>query len=532
MTFVSQAPDTTTAAETRKVDFGKPKKRGQKKSYGRTAKVGAVWSMMRQGGNELFGIPMSMIMARLLSPRDFGISAASSFFIALAARLTQFGFSAALVRIKDMRPEHTTSVYVVNQVMGLITFVVLYLTSPLVGRYFRSPEAGQLLSLAALTFVLSPLGTVPAALLQRRMQFRYTVAADWTDTIVGAVVTILFALKGFAYWSIVYGHLTGLAVRVVLQMYLAQWTPRLTVSRTALRELLSYGLGLQTKRLLDYASGSLDNLVVGRVLGMAPLGIYDKAYTTMNKIVVRLTLGHAPFRIFSIIHEDAERFRRAYARLILSITLIGYPMLVGCIVMARPLFAVLYGERWSAAVFPFQLLCAGGMLKLLNAYASQANEAVGNIWRQTRRQAFGAVMVVVGAAVGSSFWGLSGAAVGVLFAMAVLTFAMQDLVREATGLSWRAMFVPQVPAATCAVLLAGVLLATGAAFRAFVPAPSAWQLLVVQGTMGAVFYAAFLLAGPFPAVHDVVSETLDDLLPPGPARLLNKFRRPIPGQRA
>lgn len=508
----------------------KPRKHG-KKYYGKTAKVGAVWSMLRQGGNELFGIPMSMIMARLLTPRDFGISAASSFFILLAARLTQFGFGTALVRHKNLRPEHATSVYVVNQVMGIVTFAILYFASPLVGSYFRSPEAGQLLSLAAVTFVLNPLGTVPAALLQRRMQFSYTVTADWTDTIVGALVTVGFALNGHGYWSFVYGHLTGLVVRVILQMYLAAWTPKFTVSRAALKELLSFGFGIQAKRLLDYASSNLDNLVVGRVLGMSALGIYDKAFTTMNKMVVRLTLGHAPFRIFSIIHEDAERFRRAYARLILSITLLGYPLMAGCIVMAQPLFALLYGQRWSAAVFPFQLLCAGGMLKLLNAYASQANEAAGNIWRQTRRQAYGTVLVVVGAAVGSR-WGLPGAAVGVLVAIAALTIAMQDLVREATGLTWRGLLTPQIPALTCAALLVGVLLATGVLLRIVAPSPAPWQQVLVQGTAGALFYAAFMLASPFAAVHDVVSETLNDLLPAGAARFLNRFRRPITGQHA
>jgi O-antigen/teichoic acid export membrane protein len=323
----------------------------------------------------------------------------------------------------------------------------------------------------------------------------------------------------------VYGHLVALVVRVFLQLYLARWKPSATFSRDALRELIPVGLGLQTKRLLEYASTNLDNLVVGRVLGMAGLGLYDKAFTTMNKIVVRLTLGQAPFRIFSIIHEDAERFRRAYSRLILSITLLGYPVLAGCIVAAEPLFLILYGEKWLAAVFPFQLLCAGGMLKLLNAYASQANEAVGNVWRQVARQALGTVLVVLGAAAGSVYWGLAGAAIGVLGAMAVLTLAMQGLVREATGLSWREMMAPQVPAMTCAALLVGVLLATAAVLRAFVSEPAAWQLLLAQATTGGFFYAAFVLVGPFAAVHEVVSETLDDLVPAGAARVLNRVRR-------
>src|SRR4029450_3485301 len=128
--------------------------------------------------------------------------------------------------------------------------------------------------------------------------------------------------RGFAYWSIVYGHLSGLIVRVILQLFLSRWRPTLSFSRTAFRELLGFGLGIQTKRLLDYAATNLDNLVVGRVLGMSALGTSNQSFTLMNKPVFRVTLGQAPFRIFSIIHEDRERFGRAYQKLILSITLI------------------------------------------------------------------------------------------------------------------------------------------------------------------------------------------------------------------
>jgi PST family polysaccharide transporter len=262
------------------------------------------------------------------------------------------------------------------------------------------------------------------------------------------------------------------------------------------------------------------------VLGTAALGIYDKAFNTMNKIVNRLTLGQgqAPFRVFAIIHEDGERFRRAYSRLILSTTLFGYPLLAGCIVVAEPLFVLLYGERWMPAVFPFQLLCAGGMLKLLNAYASQANEAAGNLWPQVRWQAIGTVLVVIGAALGSRYGGITGAAFGVLVAMAILTVGMQVLVRQATGLSWGGMLAPQLPAVTCAALLVAALLATGTAFRALVPEPSAWQMLLTQMIAGGLFYSAFILIGPFSTVRDLVGETIDDLLPAGPARILNRFR--------
>ena len=324
--------------------------------YGRTAKVGAVWSLLRRGGQELVAIPTSAIMARLLVPEEFGVAAAASFFILLATRLTQFGFNAAIVRVKELRPDHTSSVFAVNLAFGVAVYFVLFASAPYIGSFLRSPEAGALLPHAALVFLITPFGTVPSALIARRMQFRYMAAGDWTDTTVGAVASVILAMNGYSYWSLVYGQLAGTALRVMLKMYLSGWRPSVWVSSAALRELLSFGLGLQTKRLFEFATNNLDTLVVGRVLGMTALGVYDKAFTTMNRLVNRLTLGDVYFRIFSIIHEEPLRFRRAYSRLVLSVSMLGLPAFAVAIVVARPLFVLMYGDNWLPAVVPFQLL--------------------------------------------------------------------------------------------------------------------------------------------------------------------------------
>jgi O-antigen/teichoic acid export membrane protein len=505
----------------------KDRKGRGKQYYGRTAKRGALWSMMRQGGNELIGIPSSMIMARLLSPHDFGVAAAAMFFIQLAARLTQFGFTAALVRVKKLRPEHSSSVFMVNLTMGIISYLTLAGASPFIGRFFHSPEAGHLIPIAALTFIINPIGSISAAMLQRQMLFRYSAICDWTDSLVGSGSTILFAYLGFSYWSFVYGQILAVTIRVLLQMYLSQWRPSLRFSRDAMKELFSFGIGVQSKRLLEYAAANVDDLVVGRVLGVTALGLYDKAFTTMNRLVTRLTLGQAPFRIFSIIHEDGDRFRRAYSRLITSITLLGFPVLIGCIVVAQPLFAVFYGHKWQVAVLPFQYLCAGGVLKLLNAYASQANEASGNIWPQVRRQAVGAMLVGIGAAIGSKYGGVPGAAVGVLGAMVILTIAMQTLVKRATGLSWSGMIWPLVPSVTGSTILAFVLIGAKLLLLRVVAAPPALVLLGVQVAAGALFYIPFVLFSPFSAVREIVHETVEEMVPERAMPALAWLKRPV-----
>jgi O-antigen/teichoic acid export membrane protein len=501
-----------------------PKKRGKKqKSYGDTARKGAAWSIVRQGGHELIAVPMSMIMARLLSPQEFGVTVAASFFVLLSARLTQFGFNAALVRIKELREEHVSSVLVANLAIGIVSYAVMFMSAPMIGRFFNSPDAGSLVRLAALTFLISPLGSVSGAMIARSLAFRKAAIVDWTDGLVGAVVTIGLALAGWSYWSIPLGNVVAAVVRVVVQARLAGITPSFRWSRQAISELLSYGFGVHLKRLLEYTSANLDNLVVGKMLDLTSLGLYDKAFSTMGRLVNRLTLGQAPFRIFAIIHEDEVRFRRAYTRLILSITMIGYPVFAFAMVAAGPLFDVLYGRRWSAAVLPFQVMCVGGMLKHLTAYASQANEAAGGIWSQVRRQAVGLALIVVGAAVGTHYGGITGAAVGVTAATVILTVAMQDLVRRLTGLSWREMVAPQLPAAACGVVVALGALGAAAALRATVATAPSLLMLLVQAAAAALLYALFVLFAPLRALRELVAETAADMLPARVVGLLSRF---------
>jgi O-antigen/teichoic acid export membrane protein len=500
-----------------------PKKPGKKKkSYGGTARKGAAWSIVRQGGHELIAVPMSMIMARLLSPQEFGVAVAASFFVLLSARLTQFGFNAALVRIKELREEHVSSVLVANLAVGVLSYGVLFVAAPAIGRFFNSPDAGSLVRLAALTFLISPLGSVSGAMIARDLAFRKAAIVDWTDGLVGAIVTIGLALNGWSYWSIPLGNVVASVVRVIVQAKLAGMTLSFRWSRQAISELLSYGFGVHLKRLLEYSSANLDNLVVGKMLDLTSLGLYDKAFSTMGRLVNRLTLGQAPFRIFAIIHGDEVRFRRAYTRLILSITMIGYPAFAFAMVAAGPLFDVLYGSRWSAAVLPFQVMCVGGMFKHLNAYASQANEAAGGIWGQVRRQAVGLALIVVGAAIGTHYGGITGAAIGVTAATVILTVAMQDLVRRITGLSWWEMVAPQVPAAVCGVVVGLGTIGAAVALRGVVGTPPAFVQLLVQSAAAALLYGVFVLFAPLRALRELVAETASEVLP---ARVLGVLGR-------
>jgi PST family polysaccharide transporter len=489
------------------------KKKRTRKTYGKAAKVGALWSVARQLFKHGFGIPASMVMARLLSPHEFGIASAAAFFLTLTQRVTELGLNQALVRVKDLREEHKASVLAVSLAFGVVTWLGLITASPMIGRFFRSSDVGDVVWVTAWGFLMTPWSTVPSSLLQRDLRFKATSFIEWLDTVTGAVVAIGLAWLGYGFWSLVYGQLAATAVSVVGKAAFAGWVPSLRMSRAALTELWSYGFGIQVKRLLEFGAQNLDNLLIGRTIGIAQLGLYDKAFTTAQRLQQTLNLGPAvSFRIFAIIQDDAARFRRAYARVLLTVGVVAFPLLAFCIAVAPQLFEVMYGSRWLAAVPAFQILCASTIIRLASAHATRANEAKGLIWRQVGQHLIYVTLIALGVWIGSN-WGITGVAVGVLCARLTLAVLIQDLLRRTIDASWREMLGPMIPGLSIALVMSGIVWATGELIRHVVPAPSSLILLLMQATVLALAYIPLVLYSPFAEVRAVVRESIEELAP-------------------
>lgn len=485
------------------------------KYYGKLAKTGLVWGAVRQGGNTLLLIPTGMVLARLLSPQEAGTAAAVTFFTQLAARLTQFGLGAALVRAKQITREHVASVFVMNLALGLSAWATLTMAAPSAGAFFHSRDVGAALRIAAFEFIISGFSSVPTSLLSRDMRYRESSTSDWLSTIAQSGAAVLFAWRGFSFWSLVYASLIGDATRALCRIWMTRWVPSFRMSRAALGDMLSFGTGIYVRNLLDYCAQNVDNLIVGRVLGVSSLGFYDKAYSGMSRFVAYINLSgpSVSFRVFALLDGEPERFRRAYRKVMLTVTLVGFPVLSSMLLLAPEVIEVLFGRRWMPAAVPFQLLCGAGMLRLLNAYASSATQAKGRIWSEVKRQAMFTAALAAAVWVFSGRWGISGAAAGVLLATALITVLLQSLVKRLASLRWRDVLGPLLPGCTCVVVLVPILVLTRAAIHTFLPNAPALLVLAVSGAVASISYIAFLLLAPFSEVRSIVHETLEDFAP-------------------
>jgi PST family polysaccharide transporter len=271
---------------------------------------------------------------------------------------------------------------------------------------------------------------------------------------------------------------------------------------------------MQAKRLLDYSANNIDNLIVGKVMGLTALGFYDKAFSTMNRFLLRLNTGGPTtmFRIFALMQDDYDRFRRAYRRVILSACVFGFPLLAILVTSAPALMVVLFGGNWLPAAAPFQILGIAGMFRMVNSYASSAIQAFGKVWLEVVSQLV-YVALIAGGVYLARGRGVQGAAEAVFVATAVMSLLMHGVLRRVTGLSWNEILGPLVPGLVCAAGAATVaLVAEAGCRRVFGPLPPLVSL-AVQMSVGGAWSVLFLVTFPHSEMRELVGETVRDLMP-------------------
>jgi polysaccharide transporter, PST family len=332
------------------------------------------------------------------------------------------------------------------------------------------------------------------------------------DVVISSVTAVVFAALGFRYWSLVIGDVCGAFVKWIYGVRVVGWHVRFRFVPAAARELSSFALGSYTKGMVQHVTRNVDTVLIGGLLGVTPLGFYDKAFSLVSRVFNKMMVAgpSVSFRVFSIIQDDFDRFRRAYRKVIMTVTLFGYVVLGALAVMGPHLIIVAFGEKWEPSIVPFQILCVAFALRVTTQYANTAANARGWIWPLVWCRLAETVCVIVGIYFASA-WGINGVAIAVLGATAIAFLLMQNVAQAATGLRWSDFFEPQMPALTGVGLLIGLLWGLD---RIFAASPSVHVVtLLAQACATGVFVLAFAWWCPFRDAREVMHEVVSHWSP-------------------
>jgi O-antigen/teichoic acid export membrane protein len=463
---------------------------------------GMVWTFSGTGVQAVVQLLAIMALGRLLTPAEFGLMGAATVVIAFSQIVSQIGVGPAIVQRQELEPAHIRTAFTISGGLGLVLGAVVWLGAPAIAAFYRIPAVEPVLRGVALLFPIDGLNTVGQSLLMRELRFRLYVALDVGSYIIGyACVGVLLAWLGYGVWALVAANLALVTLRTLSMYLVTRHSIRPSLNPRASRDLLSFGLGHSLAQLGLVLSQQGDNLVVGRWLGPAALGIYGRAYnlmvlpaTVFGKIVNRVL-----FPIMAQVQNERARLAGGYERALAIVALVSMPVSATLWIVAPEFIPVLLGPKWTAVVLPFRLFTCGLFFRMSSKVSDVCTKAAGAVYSRALIQGLYAVTVLLGALVGQQ-WGIGGVAVAVSIAMGINWLMMAALGRSVTGLSWPRFVRAQVPG----VLFAAV---TGATVAILVEAARAAHLgkvavLVVAGlTAAAVVYVASrlrseLLLGP------------------------------------
>ena len=424
----------------------------------RTAR-GFAWAFTGSVGQAVLQIVATIVLARLLTPEEFGSVAAALLVVGLTQLITQLGVAAALVHRRDLTDRDVAAAFWFSMLLSVVMAASLAGFAPVLNGLVGLPADSTLLPILSIALVLAGAIAVPTGLLQRELRFRPMATVDLLaagPTLIGVSVTL--ALLDFGALALAWAEVAAAVVKAV--GYLALTRPSVRVDRTAwerLRPMLTFGSGFSLTQVGNWFALNADNLVLANVLGTAPLGLYTRAYNLLSEPanVIGGAADKALFPAMARVRDDGERLRAAYVRTSSLVALVTAPAAVLLFVLAPEVVHVLLGRQWDAVIPLVQVFAVALLPRTSYKISTSLTRATGAVYRAAWRQWLYAAEVVVFSLVGAHYWGVAGVAVGASVAIVLHFLVMLRFsARVSPGLMGAVlrMYLKHVPALVAVVL--------------------------------------------------------------------------------
>jgi O-antigen/teichoic acid export membrane protein len=330
---------------------------------------GLLWSLFERIWQQGFQIVVTIILARLLLPEQFGLIAMLTIFMEVAQSFIDSGFGSALIQKQSADHLDECSIFYFNILVSFLAGGALCLSAPWIAAFYQTPLLTPLARILSLSLVINAFGIIHNTLLTKRIDFKVQFKVSAIATVLSGSIGIAMAYKGYGVWSLVAQYVCSNLFRTILIWNFLSWRPSLIFSWHSLRSMFSFGSKLLFSSLLHTICTNMYLVIIGKTFSATDLGYYTRAQETQHLPVSNISsiVGRVTFPLFSSMQGDRERLKRATRKAICALAMINFPLMIGLAVVAKPLVLVLLTEKWLPCVPYLQLLCVGGMLYPLHA---------------------------------------------------------------------------------------------------------------------------------------------------------------------
>lgn len=470
-------------------------------SLGDTIRGGVRWVVAGKIGHGFLQFALSIVLARLLMPTDFGLLVTVQIFTGIAGFVAGGGMGQALVQAKTVQPRDTHVVFTAQLCICIVIYLMFFMISPVFAAWFDEPQYENLLRVSALTFLIRPFANVPNSLLHHAMRYKANAFINIVILSVTGTTSVSLALLGFGVWSLVLGGIAGGLTNVVLAMSVSKWTPRLAFDMPILRRFANYGIKVTLNDIVVYLRNQSSNFVVSRFIGTEAVGLFNKA-ASLNQKPRGLLSGsayHVVFRAMSKTQENLDQSKYIYLRTITLVSVYALPFYVGLWWVAEPFIVTVYGAHWAASAPILKILVFTALVDIINNQSGAVTAARRLLGRELLVQV-GSWAILIAAIVVGYRWGSSGVAWAVVFASVPYALLMARIACRELRVSARDMWNAVKPALLLNTVLAlGLWLVDTLLTDEIASIPAAY--LLSMSAAGGLLYTVCFLYLPIPAVR-------------------------------
>ncbi|MFI8380422.1 lipopolysaccharide biosynthesis protein [Leeuwenhoekiella sp. NPDC079379] len=333
-------------------------------SLKKTATLGLLWTFLDTIVAKGVGIAASITLARLLSPREFGLIGMIYIITSISATLVDGGLTASLIRTKNITNKDYSTIFYTNISISFILYLLVYLLAPLIAQFYEEAELILIIRVYALIFVITSFSAVQHAYFERKMAFKKLMLLNIPGILIGAIVGVCMAYLKYGVWSIIFMQLATQVVLSLMLWIISDWKPSLIFSREKLRQHFGFGYKLTISGILNSIFENIYNILIGKYFSTAALGQFERSYTFSQypSLVLTTIVGKVSYPLMAGIQDEKERLKQAYKHILQFIFFISAPLMLGLSSISKPLFLFVLGPQWEQAAIFFQILCISGML--------------------------------------------------------------------------------------------------------------------------------------------------------------------------
>lgn len=330
---------------------------------------GLLWSFIDSFAMQGITFIVGIILARLLTPQEFGLVGMITIFIAISSSFINSGFGNALIQKQNCTEIDYSTVFYFNLLMGIVFFIVLFFTAPTISRFFNEPQLKHLIRVLGVVLIIDALTIIQLTILTKRIDFKLQTKISIISSIISGILALAMAFKGFGVWSLVVRQISQQAVSSLLLWTWNRWRPLLVFSIESFQQLFSFGYKMLISGLIDTLYRNVYYLIIGKYFSMKELGYYTRAvqFQSLPSSNLQTIIGRVSYPVLASIQHDIPRLKEVYKKVTRSTMLITFLLMMGMAAVSRPMILSLIGDKWEPSIIYLQMLCFVGALYPLQA---------------------------------------------------------------------------------------------------------------------------------------------------------------------